>query len=86
MRSLAAERARRTSEGRGRKAQLHYKLGRFEEALNAYTRAYEIYHAPALLFNIVSATRFEELRARDLLFEAICAKKPIPRSGSWPKS
>ncbi len=34
------------------KAQLHYKLGRFDEALVAYIRAYEIYNAPALLFNI----------------------------------
>lgn len=34
------------------KAQLHYRLGRFEEALKAYTRAYELFNAPALLFNI----------------------------------
>ena len=34
------------------KAQLHYKLGRFEEALKSYTRAFELYEAPALLFNI----------------------------------
>lgn len=34
------------------KAQLHYRLGRFEEALQAYSRAYELFNAPALLFNI----------------------------------
>jgi hypothetical protein len=34
------------------KAQLHYKLGRFEDALAAYTRAYELFNSPALLFNI----------------------------------
>lgn len=34
------------------KAQLHYKLGRFEDALAAYIRAYELFSAPALLFNI----------------------------------
>jgi tetratricopeptide (TPR) repeat protein len=33
-------------------AETHYKLGRFQEALDAYTRAYEIYPAPALLFDI----------------------------------
>lgn len=34
------------------KAALHYRLGRFEEALASYTRAYELFNAPALLFNI----------------------------------
>jgi tetratricopeptide (TPR) repeat protein len=34
------------------KAQIHYKLGRFDEALEAYSRAYELFNAPALLFNI----------------------------------
>ncbi len=34
------------------KAQVHYKLGRFDEALEAYSRAYELFNAPALLFNI----------------------------------
>lgn len=29
-----------------------YKLGRFAEALDGYTRAYELFPAPALLFNI----------------------------------
>jgi tetratricopeptide (TPR) repeat protein len=34
------------------KAQVQYKLGRFDEALEAYSRAYELFSAPALLFNI----------------------------------
>jgi tetratricopeptide (TPR) repeat protein len=34
------------------KAQVHYKLGRFDQALEAYSRAYELFNAPALLFNI----------------------------------
>jgi hypothetical protein len=34
------------------KAQIQYKLGRFQEALDGYTRAYEIFPAPAFLFNI----------------------------------
>jgi tetratricopeptide (TPR) repeat protein len=34
------------------KAQVQYKLGRFDEALEAYSRAYEMFNAPALLFNI----------------------------------
>ena len=29
-----------------------YKLGRFQESLEAYSRAYEIFPAPALLFNL----------------------------------
>lgn len=50
--------SRSESEGKAaakaevQKAQLQYKLGRFEEALTSYSRAYELFHAPALLFNI----------------------------------
>jgi tetratricopeptide (TPR) repeat protein len=40
------------ARGEVQKAQTHYKLGRFDEALEAYSRAYEIFNAPALLFNI----------------------------------
>jgi tetratricopeptide (TPR) repeat protein len=35
-----------------REAELQYKLGRFEEALASYTKAYEHHAVPALLFNI----------------------------------
>ncbi|MBC8133747.1 MAG: tetratricopeptide repeat protein [Deltaproteobacteria bacterium] len=41
-----------TARAEVQKAQLQYKLGRFEEALDSYSRAYEIFNAPALLFNI----------------------------------
>ena len=34
------------------KAEVHYKLGRFQEALEAYARAYELFPAPVLLFDI----------------------------------
>jgi tetratricopeptide (TPR) repeat protein len=34
------------------KAEVNFKLGRFQEALEAYTRAYEIFPAAALLFDI----------------------------------
>ena len=33
-------------------ADIAYRLGRFDEALAGYTRAYELYPVPALLFNI----------------------------------
>lgn len=44
--------AKAAAKAEVQKAQLHYKLGRFDEALAAYSRAYEIFNAPALLFNI----------------------------------
>jgi tetratricopeptide (TPR) repeat protein len=34
------------------KGQVQYRVGHFQEALEAYTRAYELFPAPALLFNI----------------------------------
>ena len=40
--------ARRIHDG----ATASYKLGRFEEALAGYSQAYELYRAPAFLFNI----------------------------------
>jgi tetratricopeptide (TPR) repeat protein len=50
----AAADSRNKDEARAEfdQAETHYKLGRFQEALDAYTRAYEIYPAPALLFDI----------------------------------
>jgi tetratricopeptide (TPR) repeat protein len=33
-------------------ADIAYKLGKFEEALASYSKAYEVYPAPALLFNL----------------------------------
>jgi len=34
------------------RAEVQYKLGRFDEALEGYSRAYELVNAPGLLFNI----------------------------------
>jgi tetratricopeptide (TPR) repeat protein len=44
--------ARAQAKAQVRKGQLDYKLARFDEALAAYSRAYELYPAPALLFNL----------------------------------
>ncbi|MEJ7600111.1 MAG: tetratricopeptide repeat protein [Kofleriaceae bacterium] len=33
-------------------ADTHFKLGRFEQALEQYTKAYELFPVPALLFNL----------------------------------
>jgi hypothetical protein len=35
----------------------HYKLGRFQDALDQYSKAYELVPAPALLFNIAQCWR-----------------------------
>ena len=37
-------------------AETEYKLGRFQQALDLYSRAYETYKAPGLFFNIGSET------------------------------
>jgi len=44
--------ARAQAKAQVKKGQLDYKLARFEEALADYSRAYELYPAPALLFNL----------------------------------
>jgi tetratricopeptide (TPR) repeat protein len=44
--------ARAQARAQVKKAQLDYKLARFEEALQDYSQAYELYPAPALLFNL----------------------------------
>jgi tetratricopeptide (TPR) repeat protein len=50
------------------KATLHYKLGRFEEALAAYTRAYELVDEPALLFNIAQCHKNLRNHERAIFF------------------
>lgn len=52
IRAAESGNARAAAKAEVQKAQLHYKLGRFEEALGAYSHAYELFPAPALLFNI----------------------------------
>src|SRR5215831_14047144 len=44
--------ARAQARAQVKKAQTEYKIARFEEALADYTRAYELYPAPALLFDL----------------------------------
>ena len=40
-----------------KKADTHYKLGRFEQALASYSAAYELYPVPPLLFNLAQCHR-----------------------------
>jgi tetratricopeptide (TPR) repeat protein len=49
-----AEDARRRAEAKAEveRAEVQYKLGRFDEALEGYSRAYELVNAPGLLFDI----------------------------------
>ncbi len=44
--------ARAQAKAQVKKGQLDYKLARFEQALEDYSKAYELYPAPALLFNL----------------------------------
>jgi len=44
--------ARSQAKAQVQKGQLDYKLGRFDQALEEYSRAYELFPAPALLFNL----------------------------------
>jgi tetratricopeptide (TPR) repeat protein len=44
--------ARAKAKAQVERAQIEYELGRFDEALAGYTRAFELYPAPALLFNL----------------------------------
>jgi tetratricopeptide (TPR) repeat protein len=48
---LAAPR-KEQAKGEFERAQIQYKLGHFQEALEGYSRAYELFPAPAFLFNI----------------------------------
>jgi tetratricopeptide (TPR) repeat protein len=49
--------ARAQARAQVRKGQLDYKLARFEDALQDYSRAYELYPAPGLLFNLGQCNR-----------------------------
>src|SRR5215831_8145845 len=44
--------ARAQARAQVKKAQTEYKIARFDEALEDYSRAYELFPAPALLFNL----------------------------------
>jgi tetratricopeptide (TPR) repeat protein len=49
-------------------ADIDYRLGRFAAALDAYTRAYELYPVPALLFNIGQCHRNLKDHAKAIFF------------------
>jgi tetratricopeptide (TPR) repeat protein len=62
-------------------AEVHYKLGRFAEALASYSKAYELLRAPALLFNIGQCHR--HLRSYDqaiFFFEGYLREKRDSRN------
>jgi hypothetical protein len=48
----AEDSAKERARGPFEKAQIQYKVGHFQEALEGYSRAYELFPAPAFLFNI----------------------------------
>jgi tetratricopeptide (TPR) repeat protein len=48
----------KAARGHVETADREYKLGRFEQALAEYTAAYELFPAPALLFNIGQCHRY----------------------------
>ena len=61
------------------KAQMHYKLGRFEDALAAYTKAYELFNAPALLFNIGQCHKnLKNYERAIFFFEGYLREEPNP--------
>jgi len=49
-------------------ADIHYRLARFTEALDEYTKAYELYPVPALLFNIGQCHRNLKDHAKAIFF------------------
>jgi len=50
--SAGREDARAQAKAAVGRAQIDYKLGKFQDALDGYRRAYELFQAPVLLFNI----------------------------------
>jgi tetratricopeptide (TPR) repeat protein len=60
--------ARTQAKAQVKKGQLDYKLARFERALEDYTRAYELYPAPALLFDLGQCNRNLENYERAIFF------------------
>jgi tetratricopeptide (TPR) repeat protein len=58
-------------------AQTHYKLGRFQEALDLYARAYELHKAPGFFFNMAQC-HFQLKRWERAIFfyESYLREKP----------
>lgn len=59
---------RREARAHFDQATTHYNLGRFEEALAEYTRAYEVFPSPRLLFNIGQCHRALNNHERAIFF------------------
>jgi tetratricopeptide (TPR) repeat protein len=64
----ASRRQRQEARVHFEQATTHYNLGRFEEALTEYTRAYEIFPSPRLLFNIGQCHRSLANHERAIFF------------------
>jgi tetratricopeptide (TPR) repeat protein len=60
--------ARARARAEVKKGQLDYRLARFEDALQDYSRAYELYPAPALLFNLGQCHRNLKNHERAIFF------------------
>jgi tetratricopeptide (TPR) repeat protein len=59
------------------KAQVDYKLGRFERALAGYSRAYELFPAPGLLFNLGQCHRnLKDYERAIFFFEGYLREQP----------
>ena len=71
--------ARAQAKAQVKKGQLDYKLARFEEALQDYSRAYELYPAPALLFNLGQCHRnLKNYERAIFFFEGYLRDEPHP--------
>jgi tetratricopeptide (TPR) repeat protein len=66
--SLAADAALEEAKALVSKATVEYNVGRFEQSLELYTKAYERYQKPALLFNIGQCHRLLGHYERALFF------------------
>src|SRR5438045_183674 len=65
-----ADDASRRAEAKAevQRAEVQYKLGRFDEALEGYSRAYELVNAPGLLFDIGQCHRNLKSYERAIFF------------------
>jgi len=64
----AGENPRAEAKVEVERAEVQYKLGRFDEALEGYSRAYELVNAPGLLFNIGQCHRNLKSYERAIFF------------------
>lgn len=72
-----SQEARQRARQHAREAATHYNVGRFQEALDGYTAAYEIIPAPGLLFNLGQCHRELGNHERVLFFfERFLGERP----------